>query len=137
MYAPEQRRIVLNQAISIIKDRPEGFFCISGDDQLTMGMIACGGDGVISVIANAFPSEFSGMVNAALNGDFKTAKRFNDQLWDIHPLLYVEGNPVGIKAAMEIMGLCKNEFRLPLVPMSYPNHLKLKKEIEKAHIPVQ
>ena len=123
----------LVQAQYILKHRPtEDFLVISGDDQITLGMIACGGDGVISVIANSHPKEFSGMVQAALKGDYQTAQFLNHQLHDIHPLLYAEGNPVGIKAAMAIKGLCDNVVRLPLAKMSEGNYAKLKIEIEKA-----
>jgi 4-hydroxy-tetrahydrodipicolinate synthase len=125
----------LVQAQYLLKHRPtEDFLVISGDDQITLGMIACGGDGVISVIANSHPKEFSGMVRAALKGDYPTAQFLNHQLHDIHPLLYVEGNPVGIKAAMAIKGLCDNVVRLPLAKMSEGNYAKLKVEIEKAAI---
>jgi 4-hydroxy-tetrahydrodipicolinate synthase len=95
--------------------------------------VACGGDGVISVIANSHPAEFSGMVRSALNNDYATARFYNDMLHDVHPLLYVEGNPVGIKAAVSILGLCENELRLPLVPMLGGNYDKLKIEMAKAN----
>lgn len=123
----------LVQAQYLIKHRPsDEFLVISGDDQITLGMVACGGDGVISVIANSHPVEFSGMVRAALRGDFAEARFLNDQLHDVHPLLYAEGNPVGIKAAVNILGLCENELRLPLVPMVGNNYDKLASEIKKA-----
>jgi 4-hydroxy-tetrahydrodipicolinate synthase len=124
----------LVQAQYIIKHRPsEDFLVISGDDQITLGMVACGGDGVISVIANSHPSAFSGMINSALNNDYTTARFYNDMLHDVHPLLYAEGNPVGIKAAVSILGLCENELRLPLVPMLGSNYDKLKIEMAKAN----
>lgn len=123
----------LVQAQYIIKHRAsEDFLVLSGDDQITLGMVACGGDGVISVIANSHPAEFSEMVRAGLKGDLAKARQLNDLLHDIHPLLYCEGNPVGIKAAMNILGLCQNELRLPLVPMGKSNYDKLALEIEKA-----
>jgi 4-hydroxy-tetrahydrodipicolinate synthase len=123
----------LVQAQYLLKHRTtEDFLVISGDEQITLGMIACGGDGVISVIANSHPAEFSGMVRAAMKGDYQTAQFLNHQLHDIHPLLYAEGNPVGIKAAMAIKGLCDNVVRLPLAKMSEGNYAKLKAEIEKA-----
>jgi 4-hydroxy-tetrahydrodipicolinate synthase len=123
----------LVQAQYLLKHRTtEDFLVISGDDQITLGMIACGGDGVISVIANSHPAEFSGMVRAAMKGDYQTAQFLNHQLHDIHPLLYAEGNPVGIKAAMAIKGLCESVVRLPLAKMSEGNYAKLKVEIEKA-----
>lgn len=123
----------LVQAQYLIKHRPSSdFLVISGDDQITLGMIACGGNGVISVIANSHPVEFSDMVRAGLKGDFATARFLNDKLHDVHPLLYAEGNPVGIKAAVSILGFCENHLRLPLVPMVGGNYDKLKSEIEKA-----
>lgn len=123
----------LVQAQYIIKHRAsEDFLVLSGDDQITLGMIACGGEGVISVIANSHPKEFSNMVRAALNNDYAQARVLNNQLHDIHPLLYCEGNPVGIKAAMNILGLCDNYLRLPLVPMGKTNYDKLAAEIAKA-----
>ncbi len=123
----------LVQAQYIIKHRAsEDFLVLSGDDQITLGMIACGGEGVISVIANSHPKEFSNMVRAALNNDYAQARVLNNQLHDIHPLLYCEGNPIGIKAAMNILGLCDNYLRLPLVPISKANYDKLASEIAKA-----
>jgi 4-hydroxy-tetrahydrodipicolinate synthase len=124
----------LVQAQYIIKHRPsEDFLVISGDDQITLGMVACGGNGVISVIANSHPNEFSNMVRSAMVNDYATARFYNDMLHDVHPLLYAEGNPVGIKAAMSILGLCENELRLPLVPMLGGNYDKLKTEMVKAN----
>ena len=123
----------LVQAQYIIKHRAsEDFLVLSGDDQITLGMIACGGDGVISVIANSHPAEFSGMVRAALKNDYAQARVLNNLLHDIHPLLYCEGNPVGIKAAVNIIGLCENNLRLPLTPMGKSNYDKLALEIQKA-----
>ncbi|MEK7254144.1 MAG: 4-hydroxy-tetrahydrodipicolinate synthase [Bacteroidota bacterium] len=124
----------LNQITKIIKYRPEGFLVLSGDDPQTLAIIASGGDGVISVIANALPAEFSGMTRAALAGDFETARRLNLQLSDIHPWLYVDGNPAGIKTMLEIMGFCKNDMRLPLVPVRESTQQNLRKELEKAGV---
>lgn len=106
------------QAMKILKEKPEHFHLWSGDDPLTLPLIACGATGVISVIANAFPAVFSDMVRAAMRGDFAQARLLNDQLLDIHPPLYAESNPAGIKAAMEVLGLCTREVRLPLAPAS-------------------
>jgi 4-hydroxy-tetrahydrodipicolinate synthase len=123
----------LVQAQYIIKHRPsDEFLVISGDDQITLGMVACGGDGVISVIANSHPVEFAGMVRAGLAGDLAQARFINDKLHDVHPLLYAEGNPVGVKAAVSILGLCENALRLPLVPMIGGNYEALKSEMAKA-----
>ena len=121
----------MDQIVSIIKHKPEGFTVLSGDDSLTLPIIACGGEGIISVIANALPEQFSGMVRAALSGDFDIARRLNLDLHDIHPLLYVDGNPAGIKAMMSLMGLCTGEVRLPLVPIRPSTEEQLKAEMEK------
>lgn len=120
------------QAAKIIKDRPDNFLVISGDDPTALGLIACGGDGVISVIGNAYPSQFSDMIRAALNGDFATAAQLNLNLINIHDWLYVDGNPTGIKAALSVLGFCTKEVRLPLGPMSSSNFAQLKKEMNAA-----
>ncbi|MCB0595412.1 MAG: 4-hydroxy-tetrahydrodipicolinate synthase [Lewinellaceae bacterium] len=119
----------LAQAMKILKDKPGRFQVWSGDDPLTLPMVACGATGVISVIANAFPKQFSGMVRAARAGDFEKARRLNELLLDIHPWLYADGNPSGIKAAMEILGLCRQDLRIPLTPVTEATYQRLKKEI--------
>lgn len=119
----------LTQAMKILKEKPERFQLWSGDDVLTLPLIACGATGVISVIANAFPAAFSAMVSAALRGDLAEARRLNALLLDVHPHLYAEGNPAGIKAAMEILGLCSREVRLPLTPATDELMLVLKKAV--------
>lgn len=121
----------LIQATRIIKNRPKDFFVTSGDDEVAMAMVACGGEGVISVMANAFPREFSQMIEAALAYDFTTAQNINLDLYDLHKWLYVEGNPVGIKSAMKILGFCTNEVRLPLHALSSENYIYLRKEMER------
>ncbi len=108
----------LAQAMQILKHRPPHLRVLCGEDPLTLPMVACGGEGVISVIANAYPRQFSDMVRAARAGHFAEARRINDQLLDIHPWLYVEGNPSGIKGAMSILGKCAREVRIPLTPLS-------------------
>lgn len=121
----------LIQATRIIKNRPDNFFVTSGDDEVAMAMVACGGEGVISVMANAFPMEFSQMIGAALAYDFTTAQKINLELYDLHKWLYIEGNPVGIKSAMKVLGICENEVRLPLHPLSTENYNHLKQEMER------
>lgn len=120
----------LLQAMRIMKHRPEGFLVLSGDDQLTLPLLGAGADGVISVIANAFPFEFSTMVRKALEGDFTAARHYNNLLLDVHPWLYADGNPPGIKAAMELLGFCSSEVRLPQVPVSKATYSALQKELE-------
>lgn len=119
----------LDQAVTILKYARPDFGVLSGDDPLTPAMIAMGGHGGISVIANALPSHFSRMVRSALEGDFATARKLNFDMLDIHPLLYQEGNPVGIKAAVSMLGLCGNHLRVPLVPLSEPLRETLRKRL--------
>lgn len=120
----------LVQTTRILKARPDHLAVLSGDDPLTLPMIGAGADGVISVIANVFPAQFSQMVRSALEGDFATARQLNFDLLDVHPWLYIENNPVGIKAAMEIAGFCSKEVRIPLVPLSDANYINLKKAMD-------
>jgi len=115
----------LIQATRIIKNKPDRFFVTSGDDEVALPMVAAGGDGVISVIANAYPKEFSDMINAALEQDYVKARELNFNTYDLHKWLYIEGNPVGIKSSMKIKGLCNNQVRLPLHRMSESNFNKL------------
>lgn len=119
----------IGQAMTILKNRPDNLLVLSGDDPLTVPIIGCGGDGVISVIANAYPHHWSEMVRAALDYQMDKAARINLELLDIHPWLYLEGNPVGIKAAMHLKGLCSKEVRVPLVEMSEKSYEALKKEM--------
>ncbi len=122
------------QVCQILKGRPEGFLVLSGDDFITLPLIACGGDGVISVIANAVPRLFSDMVRAALELDLPQAQQLNLQMLDLYRLLFVEGNPSGIKAALELQGLCSREVRLPLVPMSDAGQALLRRELERLQV---
>ncbi|MDH3649162.1 MAG: 4-hydroxy-tetrahydrodipicolinate synthase [Saprospiraceae bacterium] len=114
------------QAAMVIKNKPEDFLILSGDDPTALSMMALGADGVISVIANAFPARLSQMVEASLAGDFDRAVQLHFALLDIHYWLYAEGNPTGIKGAMEILGLCGREMRLPLMPLSTERYEGLK-----------
>ncbi|WP_116126000.1 4-hydroxy-tetrahydrodipicolinate synthase [Lewinella sp. IMCC34183] len=122
---------VLAQATEILRHRPEHFGVLSGDDPLAPAMIALGGHGGISVIANALPEHFSRMIRAALTDDWPEVRRLNFELHDIHPLLYCEGNPVGIKAAVAELGLCENYLRVPLVPLSAPKQAELRRVLSR------
>jgi 4-hydroxy-tetrahydrodipicolinate synthase len=104
--------------MEILRDKPERFLVVSGDDALALPQIACGMEGVISVAANGFPSEFSQMVRLSLKGDFKAAKGINDRLLAAYDLMFGENNPAGIKGAMAELGLIGNYLRLPVVPLS-------------------
>jgi 4-hydroxy-tetrahydrodipicolinate synthase len=121
----------LIQTTRIIKNKPDHFIVTSGDDEVALAMTAVGGDGVISVMANALPKAFSQMINFALDQDYYAARELNFKTYDLHKWLYVEGNPVGIKSAMEVLGYCTNEVRLPLSPLSEPNYNKLKEELTR------
>ena len=121
----------IEQGTKTIKDKPSDFLFLSGDDENALALVGCGSDGVISVIANAYPNEFSTMIRSALNGNYQLAQQLNLLLLDVHHYLYVEGNPVGIKAAMEILGFCSGEVRLPLATMASSNYEGLKEEMAK------
>lgn len=126
----------LIQTTRIIKDSPDDFLILSGDDEVTLPMIAVGGHGVISVMANVYPKFFSQMARFALDGEMDKARQRNLETYDLHKWLYVEGNPVGIKTAMQHIGLCSNEVRLPLHQMSEENKSNLvecMKATESAH----
>lgn len=114
----------VEQCIDILKRRPSDFLVISGDDNLTLALIACGADGVISVVGNAFPGPFSEMVRSALRGDLVTARSLQYRLFDIINMLFAEGNPGGVKCALRHLGICGEHMRLPLVPVS--DHLREK-----------
>jgi 4-hydroxy-tetrahydrodipicolinate synthase len=118
------------QAMKVLKGRPDHFLVLSGDDFFSLPIIAAGGDGVISVIANALPRPFTDMVRAALQYDLPVAQKLNARLLDLYRLLFVEGNPVGIKAALELKGLCSREVRLPLSPMTEYSVNLIREEME-------
>lgn len=104
--------------MELLRDKPEDFLVVSGDDALALPQIACGMSGVISVVANAFPGDFSNMVRLCLQQDFTEAKKINDRLMPSYDLMFSENNPAGIKAFLYEMGMIENEMRLPLVPVS-------------------
>ena len=106
----------ITQMDDIIKNKPEGFDVISGDDGITFPLITLGAVGVISVIGNALPREFSRMVRLALNGDYASALTIHHKFTELFKLLFVDGNPAGVKAMLHAMGMIENQLRLPLVP---------------------
>lgn len=108
----------LAQAKDIIRSSAERFFVTSGDDVLAPAMTLSGGVGVISVLANAYPSEFSQMISHFVNGQSEQGKIIEDKLYNFHECMYSEGNPSGIKTAMEILGVCGADVRLPLTRVS-------------------
>lgn len=114
------------QCMHILKERPENFLVISGDDHLAMPLIACGMVGVISVAANSFPKDFSEMIRMALNNKFKDAQQLHYKCLEGLDLLFAENNPAGVKAFLAELGIIQNVLRMPLVPLSEELHKKVK-----------
>jgi 4-hydroxy-tetrahydrodipicolinate synthase len=119
------------QCMDILRERPEGFLVLSGDDDLVLPQMACGMDGVISVVANALPKEFSEMVQLCIKQDFKSAKIINDKLIPAYRLMFAENNPAGVKAFLTELKLIENNLRLPLTPLSDHLHADVKKFLGK------
>jgi len=120
----------LNQIKEIIDGRPDNFLVISGDDPITVPIIHLGGDGVISVVANALPKSFSEMVTSAMVGDVEGPQKAQNSFEDITNLMFNEGNPAGVKAALDVLNLCGAEVRLPLVRMSEDGYNQMRVELE-------
>lgn len=124
----------LDQMSKIIKNKPENFLVLSGDDALVLPQMSIGADGVISVIGNALPKEFCDLVHSTMNGNWDNARVRHHQLADIIPLLFTEGNPAGVKAVLRMLGITSDEVRLPLVKMSKEGSDKLYKAISEAGV---
>ncbi len=123
----------INQIMRIIKGKPENFALISGDDMMTIPIIALGGLGVISVLANAFPAQCGEIVSHSMKGNFKSAREMQFRMLEIIDLLFIEGNPSGVKAMLNIMNICQNSLRLPLVPISRTTYTRIQKAIEEVN----
>jgi 4-hydroxy-tetrahydrodipicolinate synthase len=121
------------QIYQVRKHRPKDFLVLSGDDAITLPLIAAGADGVISVTANAYPVEFSEMVRLALAGNFKSARKIHFRLIEFTNALFLDGSPAGIKAALEKKKFCGNFLRLPLVPVNK----EVSNQIEKLMEPLE
>jgi 4-hydroxy-tetrahydrodipicolinate synthase len=121
----------MEQIMKIVKDKPENFLVISGNDIDTIPIIAIGGSGVISVLGNAFPAECSEMVNNSLKFNFKVAREIQFRFLEITELLFTDGNPAGVKAMLNLMNLCQNILRLPLVPVSKQIYTRIQKAIDE------
>ncbi len=124
----------MSQIMNILRDRPEGFLVFSGDDSLSLPLIALGLNGTISVVANETPKLFAQMINAALKGDWNTARNIHEQLLPLMEVNFIETNPVPAKTAMSIMGLIEEKFRLPLCPMTLSNRAKLESVLQAIHL---
>lgn len=120
-----------DQFNQIMRDKPAGFLFISGDDPVTLPMIALGAVGVISVIGNALPRKFSDMIRLCLNGDFKAAQKPHSELLEFTRLMFTEGSPAGVKTALKHLGICGDTVRLPLVQVSDATAAKIMAETKK------
>jgi len=127
----------LNQIMNILKGKPNDFLVISGDDSLTDSIVALGGAGVISVTANAYPAEFHHLVQAGLKKNFDEAHRINNSLLEFMEAIFEDGNPAGIKAALSVMEIMKNNLRLPLVKANVPTFNKIKTFVDEFKSPVK
>jgi 4-hydroxy-tetrahydrodipicolinate synthase len=121
----------MGQIMEILRQRPDGFGVLSGDDALTLPMIACGADGVISVVANAFPERFNEMVHSGLKGDLKKSREAHFDLLPITDMFFEEGNPGGVKASLETQGIMKQKMRMPLYPVSDDLYTRIKQETKR------
>lgn len=121
----------LIQIQEIIKHKPEGFSVLSGDDQLALQIVASGGDGVISVVANQMPAEFSSLIREALAGNFNKARKIQYEIFDLMNLNFIESNPIPVKTSLALMGKLEEVFRLPLLKMESDAKSKLVKELKK------
>lgn len=115
----------VEQAMEIIQGKPKDFLVISGDDALTLPILASGGDGLISVVSNAFPKRTADLVHAGLNNDFELSRVKHYELFNIINALFADGNPGGVKFALSLLNICKNNVRLPLVPVNKKTEEKL------------
>ncbi len=122
----------LMQGMKVLKHRPESFKVWSGDDPSSLSLLAAGADGVISVIGNALPLAAGSMVRAALEDDFARARHYNNRLLDLHEWIYIDGNPAGVKGALELLGITRRDVRLPLTPLREENMDKLRREMIKS-----
>jgi 4-hydroxy-tetrahydrodipicolinate synthase len=114
------------QCMQIIKNKPENFLVVSGDDHLALPLVSCGTDGVISVAANSFPKDISEMIRLALAGNFSKAKILHYKCIEGMDLLFAENNPAGVKAFLAELGIIKNVLRLPLVTLSSELHQRVR-----------
>lgn len=121
----------LEQIDDILKNKPEGFSVLSGDDSLTFPMLAGGAEGVISVIGNALPKEFSQMISLEQEGKYEEAVKIHHSLTELYKLLFVDGNPAGVKAVLTEMGYIKNVLRLPLVPARETTIQKISQSLQE------
>lgn len=121
----------MEQIMDLIKNKPSDLLVLSGDDSLTLPIIALGGDGVISVVSNEIPADFAQMVKYALKKDFENAAKIHYRLLDLMKINFIESNPIPVKYALNLMGLIKEEYRLPLCPCKAESKEKIKQVMNK------
>jgi 4-hydroxy-tetrahydrodipicolinate synthase len=124
----------LEQVDEIIKNKPDRFDVLSGDDALTFSMVASGAAGAISVIGNALPKQVSRMIRLEFNGEYEPARKIHHMFTELYSLLFVDGNPAGVKALLNEMGFIKNNLRLPLVPTRITTREKMAEILKKLRI---
>lgn len=132
IFATKEASGNFEQLNYILKYKPAEFMVISGDDPITLQMIAAGAEGLISVVANAYPKEYAEMVRLCMDGRFAEARQLHYKYTDIIASMFTEGSPSGVKAYLSEMGLCKNVFRMPVWPVSEKHHAKIKELMKEA-----
>jgi 4-hydroxy-tetrahydrodipicolinate synthase len=119
------------QAAEIVRDAPEGFFCLSGEDGINMPLMACGFRGTISVTANILPKFMHEHIHTCLKGDFETARKQNQYLLKINQHLFIETSPIPVKESLHMMGMIENEFRLPMCPLQESSRAILRETLKE------
>lgn len=134
IIATKEASADLEQMMEIIKHRPAHFTLLAGDDSLALPIIAAGGHGVISVLSNYAPAQFGACINAALSGDFEKARSLHYPLFDLMRLNFIETNPIPVKGILAMMGICEEQYRLPMQPLLPENKEKLRQALIQAGI---
>jgi 4-hydroxy-tetrahydrodipicolinate synthase len=134
IIATKEASADLEQMMEIIRHRPAHFTLLAGDDSLALPIIASGGHGVISVLSNYAPAQFGACINAALSGDFEKARALHYPLFDLMRLNFIETNPIPVKGILSMMGICEENYRLPMQPLLPENKEKLRVALINAGI---
>ena len=137
IFATKEASGNFEQINQIIKNKPAEFMVVSGDDPITLQMIAAGAEGLVSVVANAYPKDYSDMVRLCLAGRFSEAQHLHYKFTEIINSMFAEGSPSGVKAYLSEMALCKNTFRLPVYKVSEKHHQKIKELMQSVNLVLQ
>jgi len=137
IFATKEASGNFEQVNQIVKYKPAEFMVVSGDDPITLQMIAAGAEGLVSVVANAYPRDYSDMVRLCLSGEFSEAQQLHYRYTDIINSMFAEGSPSGVKAYLSEMGLCQNTFRLPVYKVSDKHHQKIRELMKSAELVLQ